>query len=92
MAQGMPVRQIGSLAFFLMQPLGIMAEDAAQALTKTWPIPRGVKKGLGFLWLWFFLAVTTPTWMFTISRMGQERGFLPLPVAAPLMKLLNVQA
>ncbi|ATY63063.1 hypothetical protein A9K55_007228 [Cordyceps militaris] len=87
--QGLPATETASVAFFLMQPLGIVAEDAAQALTRSWPLPRWVRSVAGYVWVAFFLVCTTPTWMFSIARLGQTPDLLPVKVARPLVAWLT---
>ena len=77
------------MAFFLMQPLGIMAEDAVQATTRAWRLPRVVRSVAGYVWVALFLFATTPTWFFAIQRLGTSPKLLPIPVAEPLGKVFT---
>ncbi|KAJ4148309.1 hypothetical protein LMH87_002786 [Akanthomyces muscarius] len=88
--QGMPVTQTASLAFFLMQPVGIVAEDAVQALTRSWPLPRVMRSIAGYAWVALFLVCTTPTWMFGVMRLGQTPDVLP-KVVKPLVDMLTAK-
>ncbi|XWX00120.1 hypothetical protein V2A60_008137 [Cordyceps javanica] len=87
--QGLPATETASVAFFLMQPVGILIEDAAQALTRRWPLPRGARAAAGYVWVALFLVCTTPTWMFSIARLGQTPDLLPVKVARPLLAMLT---
>lgn len=90
--QGRPFRERASLDFFMMQPLGVMLEDAVQALTRTWPIPGVVRKVVGYAWVVFFLSLTTPQWMYSIARLGQSAELLPVSVALRLVELFAPKA
>ena len=54
-SQGIPMSESGAMQFFYMQTLGIMIEDAIQAIFKKLPsetvVPlRIVAKATGYLW------------------------------------------
>lgn len=74
---GVPHHEAVSVVFFSMQALGIMFEDAIQALTKTWGIPPKVKSAIGFLWLWAFFWWTTPRWFYGTIRSPLAGSPLP---------------
>ncbi|OAA72470.1 hypothetical protein ISF_01543 [Cordyceps fumosorosea ARSEF 2679] len=87
--QGLPRGLTATVAFFLMQPVGIVLEDAVQALTRGWPLPRAVRSVAGYAWVVFFLVCKTPTWTFSVARLGQTPDLLPIPVARPLVAMLT---
>lgn len=72
-----PHREAVSTVFFTLQALGIMTEDAVQALTKTWGIPQKVRSVFGFLWLCAFMWWTTPRWFYGTIRSPIESQPLP---------------
>lgn len=88
--QGLPPHKTASLGFFLLQPLGIMAEDAVQVLTRRWPIPRAMRRAVGYAWVCFFLFAAIPTWMFPITRLEHTGSLLPFSIVALLEKYFAV--
>ncbi|KAJ6788703.1 hypothetical protein PWT90_02425 [Aphanocladium album] len=85
--QGLASSEAGSLAFFLLQPVGIVIEDAVQAATRGWPLPRWVRSVAGYVWVFAFLVCTTPRWMFATARLGTAPDMMPWPIAQPLMDM-----
>ena len=73
-SQGIPKAESGAMRFFGIQTLGIMFEDAVQAVFKklhgeesfTWRLATAVT---GYLWVVAWLTWTSPIWIYpTISR------------------------
>lgn len=89
MLYGLPPTELASMAFFLLQPVGVMAEDAVHAVTRNWPLPKTVRRVVGYGWVMGFLVCTTPTWMFAVARHGPAPDMMPWPVARPLMEMLG---
>ncbi|MCJ1329385.1 hypothetical protein MMC10_006064 [Thelotrema lepadinum] len=76
---GMTVAESGSLTFFVTQAIGIMVEDAIQALWGYYKHWRGHRKGederlrewekrLGWIWTLAFLVWSTPMWSYPAIR------------------------
>ena len=93
--QGFTWRESGQIQFFMTQVLGIMLEDAVQALFR---FVRGVKRGsaptrgsrvIGYIWLVIFFWWSTPAWFYPRLRVsgGDERDqILPFSLFGQLMK------
>lgn len=89
---GMPSQESGALRFFVMQALGIIIEDAVQGIYRTvkrqprFPgRPKGWKRALGILWLFFWLFWTTPGWNYPIARRSSGQGILPFSLLGWLL-------
>jgi hypothetical protein len=67
MAEG---SETGQLFFFTSQSLGIMLEDAVQALYKSSGIrlPRGIEYALAYLWVFSWLICMVPFWSYSTMR------------------------
>jgi len=67
---GLPPSHTGDLTYFLMQALGIMCEDAVQALYRrnTSGKPGSWTRIVGYIWVSLFLIWTTPQWMYPRAR------------------------
>lgn len=93
LAMGIPRAEAGSLIFFLLQPLGIMLEDAFQALARQVPISRSLgsmERIVCYLWVVMFLAWSTPTWFYPQQRLGIDpANLLPFSVIGPLISQLQ---
>lgn len=85
MTWGVPHSKLSSVVFFSMQALGIMFEDAVQAVTKSWGIPQRVRSVVGFFWLWAFLWWTTPRWFYPTVRGGEDGALFPFSVTRYLL-------
>lgn len=77
---GTPWNDSGVAQFFLIQAVGIMIEDAVQAVyrhvtgrARTPEKPMGWKAFVGYLWLLFWLGWTTPITVYPTAR-GTPRG------------------
>ncbi|EKD21749.1 tat pathway signal sequence [Drepanopeziza brunnea f. sp. 'multigermtubi' MB_m1] len=75
-AVGIPLEDSRALQFFCLQAAGIMFEDAVQYIyrsvtgAKFGAPPRLWTRGLGYIWVVFFLLfLTTPWWAFPAFRM-----------------------
>ena len=78
---------LSAFQFFVTQALGIMLEDGFVALYKRYLKPeRGSRSSstmgvlettLGYLWLYIFLAWSTPVWLYTVARDPPKEPFLP---------------
>lgn len=94
-AEGFPRPYTGSIIFFLTQTLGIMLEDAVQAVYRA---IRGVKRGtpstavaraVGYIWLALFLWWSTPIWIYarqSVSRGEPGENFIPFSFLGLLNK------
>jgi hypothetical protein len=72
--------------FFLLQPLAIMFEDAAQAATVHIPLSRPLRWIVGFIWLCAFFTWVTPTFLYPTIRVPDPGQLLPFSVVGNLMK------
>ncbi|KAK7434729.1 hypothetical protein CaCOL14_008285 [Colletotrichum acutatum] len=93
-AMGMTAKNAGAFMFFLLQPIGIIAEDAIQAISKQAPVCHSasrVRVFVGYLWVLVFLAWSTPTWFYPQQRLGLDSSGL-LPFHPILLKELNLQS
>ena len=68
-----------------MQAIGIMMEDAVQAIyrwyhgqKRTTASPRGWKRAFGFVWLLLWLIWTTPVWTYPVAQRSSGEGILPV--------------
>ncbi|KAL5871726.1 hypothetical protein ACKVWC_007373 [Pyricularia oryzae] len=84
---GIPFSKTGAFATFLLQPVGIILEDLLRAtLGKVVPLPGGVKRVLGRVWVLAFLAYSTPVWFYAQHRVAGDSGeALPVRVAPRLL-------
>jgi hypothetical protein len=79
-ATGIPPGQTGALKFFVMQGLGIMFEDAVQALYRRHRSgkPEFWTRIAGYIWVSLFLIWTTPCWIYPVVRSNvPERDIIP---------------
>ena len=81
-----PFRESGALFFFSIQAVGIMVEDAAQAMFRALGARQPAtmpskwlmcQRMLGYTWVILFLTWSTPFWSYPIAR---QSGDFPLPV------------
>lgn len=80
--QGIPWQESGAMEFFCMQTLGIMMEDAVQALYRS---RRGNKartshwaiRVQGYMWVVAWLVWSTPRWTYPLMQRDQGGGILP---------------
>ena len=93
--QGFPARQSGQMQFFATQIVGIVVEDAVQAVYRAvCGIQRGapptpMARAVGYVWLIVFLWWSTPAWFYPRQRVsrGDERdAFLPFSLFASFLK------
>ncbi|KAL4406216.1 cytochrome P450 monooxygenase [Colletotrichum abscissum] len=94
MAMGMTAENVGAFTFFLLQPIGIIAEDAIQAISKQVPLCRSasrVRVFVGYLWVLVFLVWSTPTWFYPQQRLGLDASGL-LPFHPNLLKQWNLHS
>lgn len=87
-AMGITHWDAGSLKFFVLQPLGIMVEDAFQHIINQLPFfgsASRFKTFVGYIWFMIFLSWTTPTWFYAQQRMGIDSAkllpFHPIPLS-----------
>lgn len=72
LAIGIPFAEAGQFTFFSFQALGIVLESTLQekcsrAGTDTL-FPRGLQKGVGYIWVIYWFYWITPTWSYTTMR------------------------
>ena len=93
LAMGIPRVEAGSLVLFLLQPLGIMLEDAIQTLTRhvsTSGSLGRVRRTVGYVWVVVFLAWSTPKWFYPQQRLGIDpANLLPFHVVGPVIRKLQ---
>lgn len=65
---GLGAEDISSPTFFCLQALAIMVEDGLRAMTDHLPIPRPVRRAIGYVWTVAWLWWITPLWMYPILR------------------------
>jgi len=67
---GLGMAHSGALHFFCVQTLGIMLEDAVQALYQSafGTSRERLRRGLGFVWVLAFLTWSTPAWVYPTAR------------------------
>lgn len=94
---GVPLFETGSLQFFCTQALGVMIEDGAQALYRTFlrlnkrdGDPPLWSRVVGYMWVAAFVLVwTTPSWFYptaALNKGGPENGMLPFSVVRSFTK------
>ncbi len=81
--QGIPWRESGAMEFFCVQTLGIMLEDAVQALYRARRVNRSEKShtaanALGYVWVVAWLVWSTPRWTYPIMQRDTGGRILPL--------------
>ena len=90
---GIPRAEAGSLVLFLLQPLGIMLEDAIQTLTRRVPTSRSldwIRRVVGYVWVVVFLAWSTPKWFYPQQRLGIDpANLLPFRIIRPVIRQLQ---
>ena len=90
---GIPRAEAGSLVLFLLQPLGIMLEDAIQTLTRRVPTSRSldrVRRVVGYVWVVLFLAWSTPKWFYPQQRLDLDpANLLPFRIVGPVIRQLQ---
>lgn len=72
------------LQFFLTQPLGIILEDAVQALAgpPKSSSERTARQVVGYIWTFLFFAWSTPVWGYPTALEPTPKPFLPISVFA----------
>jgi hypothetical protein len=75
---GMKLEESGAWKFFCVQVVGIMLEDAVQALFLKFYGNRGnvLKKTVGFVWVVAFLSWSTPVWQYPSFRARDKEDYL----------------
>lgn len=82
-SQGISVYESGAMRFFCIQAIGIMFEDAFQAVSKE--LLRGNKnmnlwimeRVVGYLWLVVWLAWTSPVWIYMAMQRDTGAPIVP---------------
>ena len=95
---GFPVRDSGTIQFFLLQAVGIMLEDGVQAIYRyalgirrnPGSQPQRWARVVGYVWVLGFMTWSTPIWFYPRLRQmaGDEREMV-LPFS--LLQLLRGQ-
>ncbi len=73
-------KEMSGERFFIAQVLGIIFEDAVQAATRNFPIPRPIRRTIGYGWTLMFLSWTTPLWFYPTARQGDMGPIVPFSV------------
>ena len=93
LAMGIPRAEASSMVLFLLQPLGIMLEDAIQTFTGDVPSSGSlgrVRRAVGYVWVVLFLAWSTPKWFYPQQRLGLDpANLLPFRVVGPVLHQLQ---
>lgn len=91
--QGVPPHKSSSLVFFLGSALGIMIEDAVQAMyrnvtgassseSRTGEVPPLWKRLVGFIWVVAWLSVLSPGYLLASKDLPKEnRWYVPVSIA-----------
>jgi hypothetical protein len=86
---GMLPRESGALRFFLIQPLGIVIEDAAQSVyhavygtTTSSRVPTVPERCMGAVWVGLWMAWTAPAYMYPVlaKTSAGRAGVVPFSV------------
>ncbi|KAJ3534532.1 hypothetical protein NM208_g7503 [Fusarium decemcellulare] len=72
--------------FYALQALGIMFEDAVQAVTASISLPKLIRRAVGYIWVLAFLSWSTPICSYPSMRGGDPGPMVPIQVIGPLMK------
>lgn len=93
--EGMDWRNSGSLRYFCMQPIGIMLEDAVQAVYRRHSRLEGKAPGhkswtriVGYVWFVAWMSWTTPAWIYPkafMAKGGPEDRILPFSILTSIM-------
>ncbi|KAL2412781.1 Acetyltransferase ataH [Exophiala dermatitidis] len=92
---GIGLDKTGTIVCFLLQPLGIILEDTAQALfQRLWgksPKPKAWHKLVGYIWVWTFLTLVAPIYNIPLFRyQDPAKARVPFPVIQRLQDFLAV--
>ena len=82
-ASGIPWWRTGSPAFFMIQSLGFMAEDAFQAIALGGRSSLGSKL-FGYLWVFLWMFWTTPFYSYPVSAANKGDPVIPFSILRPL--------
>ncbi|KAH7316969.1 membrane bound O-acyl transferase family-domain-containing protein [Stachybotrys elegans] len=83
--QGVSHKDNGAVAFFLLQALVIMVEDAVEPMV-TRVLPAPLRRVLGYVWVLSFLVWASPIWIYSTSRLGiDSTALLPVRIVEPWM-------
>lgn len=87
--QQIPLQESGAFRFFYIQVLGIMFEDAVQALYGYLTGNKTLKsqyapKALGYIWVVFWLVWTTPVWKYPAMQRDKGEPLLPFSLISLL--------
>lgn len=85
----MPHREMVSIRFFCLQALGIMAEDAVQALTANWPAPNPLRRAVGYVWTVFWFWWTTPLWFYPAARRDDLGILFPFSIMEAIVSIVT---
>lgn len=92
---GIMLPRSGALRCFLLQPVGIILEDGAQALYRRLrgdaPLSKWTR-AVGYIWTWAFLSLMAPMYNFPLFRyQDPARNGVPVPVLRPAMEYFRVK-
>ncbi|GME48372.1 tri7-like toxin biosynthesis protein [Neofusicoccum parvum] len=86
---GVPPADGGALLFFPLQALGILAEDAVQAVVGR-RVRARVGRAVGYVWVVVFLAWSSPVWFYPQQRVGTDPELLmPVRLFGPLVRVVK---
>lgn len=95
--EGMNWRDSGSFRYFCMQPIGIMLEDAVQAIYRRRRPSRAEGKAQGhqrwtkivsYVWFVAWMTWTTPAWIYPkalLAKGGPEDRLLPFSILGNIL-------
>lgn len=91
---GIPAANSGALAFFLIQPVGMMMEDLLKLvlapLQAHLQISEGISRCIGALWVLLWMTWTVPWYMYPIVAAGSgDDGVIPVSVILYIKSLLS---
>lgn len=82
---GVPDVENGAVVFFLLQALVIMLEDTVAPMASA-ILPSSLRRVLGWVWVLSFLVWSSPTWIYSSSRLGiDSAALLPVRLVGPLV-------
>ncbi|KAI5464243.1 membrane bound O-acyl transferase family-domain-containing protein [Mariannaea sp. PMI_226] len=90
LAMDVPRTDVGTLNFFMLQPLGIIIEDGVQAATKGLGLPSFVRRLVGYIWVIAFLWWSTPQWFYSMASLDDQGQLLPFPIVKRLLPAQDI--
>jgi hypothetical protein len=91
---GISYNDSGAFRFFIMQAVGIMFEDAIQAIYRSirglrWTDirrPNVWERLLGYFWVFVFMVWTTPSWSYASMAGSKGGSILPFSILSHFLR------